>query len=182
MKFQAIDIPIGSRFGRWTVLACLPERKHHQVQWLCHCDCGTERAVYGHALRYNTSSSCGCYLHDRCGTLHPGWKGGRTTRKTGYVFLTNPEFPGKGINGANESGQVAEHVVVISRHLGRPLYKGETVHHKNGIKNDNQLDNLELWSKSHPAGQRVEDKTRWAIEWLEIYAPEYLNRYPGLER
>lgn len=71
--------------------------------------------------------------------------------------------------------QVLEHRYVMEQHLGRKLLKNEEVHHINGNRSDNQLGNLELWSTSHPSGQRVQDKVAWAIELLQLYAPEKLT-------
>lgn len=89
-----------------------------------------------------------------------GYHWGRLTSKAGCRGIERKiDDHGYVMVRLEEHGQlVPEHRIVLAEKLGRPLVKYyEIVHHKNGIRHDNRPENLELWVKSHPSGQRASD-------------------------
>ena len=90
------------------------------------------------------------------GDKNPSWKGGKVKGGNGYIYVllaeNDPLFC-----MANKTKYVMEHRLNMARHLGRPLEKWEQVHHLNGIRTDNKIENLELWKLSQPAGVRQAD-------------------------
>src|SRR3990167_1882821 len=105
--------------------------------------CG--KLAYRPPCRRNNKVFCNrkCMDQYTIGPNHPCWKNGKTVNLNGYTTL-------------NQTRQ-QEHRFVMEKHLGRSLDKFETIHHKNGLKSDNRIENLELWTRRQPCGQRVSD-------------------------
>ena len=57
----------------------------------------------------------------------------------------------------------------------KALEPDEVVHHRNGVRTDNRIENLELWSVMQPKGQRIHDKVEYARELLRRYRPDLLR-------
>jgi hypothetical protein len=119
------------------------------------CQCGRPKMV--------TSLTCTVWRKNG-GKSNSNWKGGRTTHKRGYVMVWAPEHP----RGAR-SKYVFEHILVLEASIGRYLIQGESVHHRNGVRGDNRIENLELWTRPQPEGIRVQDAVDWARTIIETY-------------
>ena len=126
-----------------------------------------------------------CQTHYRRSLLHGDADGDRPVRTTagvgglshGYRKVPVPERDRHLVGGATSVG---EHRLVMARLLERPLAADESVHHRNGDRLDNAPDNLELWSRYQPSGQRVDDKLADALRWLGRYDPD-LRHALGLD-
>lgn len=146
---------VGSRCSRWSQDKC-PS-----------CDQCKER-------RARTCQACNIAARRADPTLVPRWRGGRYVDAYGYVgvrvSLSEARQYGLATNArSSTAGYVKEHRLVMARHLGRALRRDENVHHKNGDRADNRIENLEMWVTSQPSGKRPEDLVIWAREILERY-------------
>jgi hypothetical protein len=98
------------------------------------------------------------------GEESPGWAGGRFRTSNGYIMVYRPQHP----NSYN-NGYISEHRSVMEESLGRILLPGETIHHKNGIRDDNRIENLEVWGNNHGRGQRYDDFSLDELQALIVH-------------
>lgn len=92
------------------------------------------------------------------------------TKRHGYVWISIPAFA----SPTGKKREMLEHRYVMEQHIGRPLRPEETVHHVNAVRDDNRIENLELFTSRHGPGARVRDQVKWAKEILALY-PEFAD-------
>lgn len=154
----------GKKFGMLRAIRRDLSEKYDKPRWVCECECGAIKTVRANNLKSGAVKSCGCLLGLK-GKDHPMWRGGKSMRD-GYVLIT--------IYEGGRRTVVSEHRHIMEKHLGRKLIDSENVHHINGNREDNRIENLELWVTSQPSGQRVEDMVDFCTDFLAKYAPEKL--------
>jgi hypothetical protein len=118
---------------------------HNKMAWIPCTKCGKPRwvMIYKGEPEFNYCRKCGKSLSDQFMDKNPQWKGGKITTGEGYIAIKlKPEDPL--ISMATKARYVLEHRLIMARHLGRPLLREESIHHKNGIKTDNRTENLEI--------------------------------------
>ena len=97
-----------------------------------------------------------CQKHYREATKGPqhfAWKGGTFVNSNGYVIINQSALSPEDLELVRDMmpkkyPYIMEHRLVMARHLGRPLESHEVVHHRNGIRDDNHLENLQLRTKA----------------------------------
>ena len=75
------------------------------------------------------------------GKNNPAWIGGRVYNGDGYIWVHTPGHP-----NPSSKNYVFEHRLIMEKHLGRYLRSEESIHHINGIKDDNRIENLMIFS------------------------------------
>ena len=152
--------------GRLNKVKCKCGKLKHRQSPIC-IDCSVKiRAEIGYEMPRGENSF--------------NWKGGRIkNNNNGYVRLRAPEGHPK----ASKRGHyLAEHILVMEVKLGRYLLPRENVHHINGVKDDNRIENLELWTKSPMSGIRVADAIKWATEIIKRYPNIKLDVSPSINK
>ena len=168
-----MNIEVGSVYHKLTVVKEIDRVSKYKRRFLCKCECGNFKELnLTHLIGIEKTKSCGCssknWHRKNFGENSPTWKGGKRTESNGYVEIYNPKHP-----KARANGYVKEHRLVMEKFLKRPLLNSENIHHINGNKSDNRIENLELWNTSQPSGQRAIDKIEWAKQILKLYKIYY---------
>lgn len=125
--------------------------KEKSEKTICACGCGEiidGRGIDGKVRKFK-------HTHHVNGALNPNWKGG-FRKSNGYIKILYKNHP-----RADRDGYVYQHILIMEKHLGRYLQPNiDDIHHINGIKDDNRIENLQLYShREHAIYEKNKKKT-----------------------
>ncbi len=161
-----MDDITGLKVGRLTVLNMVSKSKNGKGYiWRCQCECGNiVNKVRKDLTKNKPVQSCGCLRSEMLskrmsGDNHYKWNGGKPSiNGKGYLEYKHGELRG-----------VREHRHIYETHYGIKLKPHQNIHHINGDRLDNRIENLELWDTSQPSGQRIEDKILYYHSLIDEY-------------
>lgn len=132
---------------------CAVEARRARNPRVCD-ECGSTFHDFDKRQRYCSRACAVAVASRRKREQTFNWRGGRTlTKPQGYVRVLAPDHP----RAKPTNPYVLEHILVMEGVLGRYLEPNERVHHKNGQRQDNRPENLELWKMKDPPGVRSAD-------------------------
>jgi MinD superfamily P-loop ATPase len=121
-----------------------PKNSKNGIRVLISIKCKTCGVIFKvKPYRKSTAHFCSHECHSESQVFtkehNPKWNNGRCSAN-GYIMILCPEHP-----FANRRGYIYEHRLVMEQYFGRYLLQEEIVHHINGIKTDNRIENLKLF-------------------------------------
>jgi len=153
---------VGKVYGKLTVLSYSHRVKYKSGSavklWNCSCECGGFVTTSSPSLTSGRTKSCGCSRN----------KGGKVNNQ-GY----------RSVYDRVDRKYKLQHREVYEKHYGIKLGPYQNIHHINGDRKDNRIENLELWDTSQPSGQRIEDKILYYDKLVKEYEnhPQYKHLF-----
>jgi|TARA_B110000483_G_C18040298_1_gene482330 hypothetical protein len=171
LKVTSIYFP-KEKFGDITLLNS-PTSITTKLRCIVKCDCGNKADYNVGGIKAKKTTHCGCERPEVVSTYLDIVNGklvtsaNKSTNKGGYVTysINNGEY-----NGNIFHGPYSGHKLIYEMYNGVTLTSNQNIHHKNGVRDDNHIDNLELWDTSQPAGQRVLEKLSYYFELVKSHS------------
>lgn len=181
MSCVKIDLT-GQKFNRLKVIEDSSIKKAGQILWRCECDCGKEKLIRAYDLKSGKQKSCGCLNAEKTaernkknsGNKSPCWKGG-IRKSNGYIYIYAPNHHRANAWG---SGYVKRCVLVAEKHFGKIIKSDEIIHHINGNRDDDRIENLAIMTRGqhtslhHKNRIQIRDKSGRFIKGVVQHASQ----------